>query len=48
VLIAKGMNDSQFQGNPPGRPDHNYQLPTMGRSLLRKVACDGDLRGVKA
>jgi len=42
------MNDSQFQGNPLVTLQHNYQLPPVGRSLWRKVARDGDLRGVKA
>src|SRR5262249_19178105 len=27
---------------------HNYQLPPVGRSFRRKVACDGEMRGVKA
>ena len=27
VVIAKGMNDSQFQGNPLVILQHNYQLP---------------------
>jgi hypothetical protein len=48
VVIAKGMNDSQFQGNPLVTLQHNYQLPPVGRTLWRKVARDGDLRGVKA
>jgi hypothetical protein len=48
VAIAKGMNDSQFAGNPLVTLQHNYQLPPVGRSLWQKVARDGDLRGVKA
>jgi hypothetical protein len=48
VVIAKGMNDSQFHGNPLVTPQHNYQLPPMDRLLWRKVVRDGDLRGVKA
>jgi hypothetical protein len=48
VVIPKGMNDSQVQGNPQVTVQHNYQLPPVGRSLWRKVARDDDLRGVTA
>ena len=48
VVIGKEVNDSQFQTNPLVTLQHNYQLPLVGRSLRRRVARDGDLRGVKA
>jgi hypothetical protein len=42
------MNDSQFAGDPLVTLQHNDQLHPVGRSQWRKVARDGDLRGVKA
>lgn len=48
VVIAKGMNDVQFQGNPLVTLGHSYHIPPCGKSLWRKYAKDGDLRGIKA
>src|SRR5215471_5044267 len=31
VVLAKGMNDSQFQGNPIVTLGHAYALPPVGR-----------------
>ena len=33
VVIAKGMNDSQFQANPLVTLQHAYSLPPVGKSL---------------
>jgi hypothetical protein len=52
VVIAKGMNDGQFQSNPLVTLGHAYDLPPVGRSLWRKRVKDGGgehaLVGVKA
>jgi hypothetical protein len=48
VVLARGMNDSQFKLNPIVTMQHAYYLPPVGWSLWRKVVKDGDLRGVKA
>jgi hypothetical protein len=48
VVIARGMNDSQFQGNPLVTLGHAYHLPPVGRSLWRKRVRDGELAGIKA
>jgi hypothetical protein len=48
VVIARGMNDSQFKLNPIVTMQHAYFLPPVGKSLWRKVVKDGELRGVKA
>ena len=48
VVLARGMNDSQFKLNPIVTLQHCYYLPPVGKSLWRKVVKDGDLRGVKA
>jgi hypothetical protein len=48
VVVAKGMNDSQFQGNPLVTLGHAYWLPPVGRSLWRRRVRDGALIGVKA
>jgi len=36
VVLARGMNDSQFQTNPLVTLGHAYHLPPVGRSLWRK------------
>jgi hypothetical protein len=41
VVIARGMNDSQFQANPIVTLSHAYWLPPVGRSLWRKRVKDG-------
>ena len=48
VVIAKGMNDSQFAANPLVTLQHAYSLPPVGKSLWRKRVKDGDFVGVKA
>jgi hypothetical protein len=48
VIIARGMNDAQFKYNPIVTFNHAYWAPPVGRSLWRKFARDGALRGIKA
>jgi hypothetical protein len=48
VVVAGGMNDSQFRLNPIVTMQHAYHLPPVGRSLWRKVVRDGERRGIKA
>lgn len=48
VVIARGLNDGQYQLNPIVTLQHQYHLPPVARSLWRKVVKDGDRRGVKA
>lgn len=48
VVIAKGMNESQFALNPLVTLNHCYHLPPVGKSLWRKRARDGDIAGIKA
>jgi hypothetical protein len=48
VVIARGMNDSQFRLNPIVTLQHQYQLPPVARSLWRKVVRDGGRKGIKA
>ena len=48
VVLAGGLNDEQFQLNPIVTMNHCYQVPPVGKSLWRKKATDGTIRGVKA
>jgi hypothetical protein len=48
VVLARGMNDSQFALNPVVTLNHSYWTPPVGRSLWRKRVKDGDRQGVKA
>lgn len=48
VVVARGMNDSQFQANPLVTLQHLYTLPPVGKSLWRKRVRDGNLVGIKA
>lgn len=48
VVVARGMDDSQFKLNPIVTLQHAYWLPPVGKSLWRKVVRDGPRRGVKA
>jgi hypothetical protein len=48
VVLAKGMNDSQFKQNPLVTFNHSYYSPPAGKSLWRKVTKDGEMKGVKA
>ena len=48
VVLARGMNDAQFQHNPLVTLGHAYWMPPVGKSLWRKRVKDGELVGVKA
>lgn len=48
VVIADGMDDSQFRANPLVTLQHKYELPPVGRSLWRRRVADGDRVGIKA
>src|SRR5260370_22212682 len=48
VIVARGMNDAQFQGNPLVTLGHAYWLPPVGKSLWRRRVKDGSLVGIKA
>jgi hypothetical protein len=48
VVVARGMNDAQFQANPLVTLGHAYHLPPVGRSLWRRRVKDGDTVGIKA
>jgi hypothetical protein len=48
IVVARGMNDSQFKANPIVTLQHCYHLPPVGRSLWRKRTKDGPTIGVKA
>src|SRR5437588_7329 len=48
VVVARGMNDAQFQANPLVTIGHAYHLPPVGRSLWRRRVKDGDTVGIKA
>jgi len=48
VVIAKGMNDSQYGLNPIVTLNHCYAMPPVGKSLWRKRSKDGAMVGIKA
>jgi hypothetical protein len=48
VVLARGMNDSQFAQNPLVTMGHNYWCAPVGKSLWRKKTKDGDVLGIKA
>lgn len=48
VVLADGMDDSHYQLNPIVTLNHAYDQPPVGRSLWRRRANDGPLRGIKA
>jgi hypothetical protein len=48
VVLARGMNDSQYKLNPIVTMQHAYSMPPVGKSLWRKVVRDGVQHGVKA
>lgn len=48
VVVAKGMDDSQFSANPIVTLGHAYYLPPVGKSLWRKRVRDGQRVGIKA
>ncbi len=52
VVLARGMNDGQFQSNPVVTLGHHYDLPPVGRSLWRRRVKDGappdGVTGIKA
>src|SRR6516165_12305821 len=41
VVLARGMDDSQFKLNPIVTLQHVYTLPPVGKSLWRKVVKGG-------
>jgi hypothetical protein len=48
VVIAKGMNDSQFQGNPQVTLQHTYQLPPItGYSVSSNVLLQDSAFGLE-
>ncbi|MFO0929151.1 MAG: hypothetical protein U0736_19365 [Gemmataceae bacterium] len=42
VVVAAGMDDSQFRLNPVVTLGHDYSLPPVGRSVWRRRVRDGD------
>ena len=40
IVLAKGMDDSQFALNPIVTLNHDYSIPPIGRSLWRKFVKD--------
>jgi hypothetical protein len=48
VVMAKGMNDSQYAMNPIVTLNHDYTATPIGRSLWRKYYTDGETTGIKA
>jgi hypothetical protein len=48
VVLARGMDDTQFRLNPLVTLGHDYDLPAVGRSLWRRRVRDGELVGIKA
>lgn len=48
IVLARGMDDSQFKLNPIVTLQHAYWLPPVGKSLWRRVVRDGPRSGVKA
>jgi hypothetical protein len=48
VVVARGMNDTQFQANPLVTLGHAYWMPPVGKSLWRRRVKDGPLVGIKA
>jgi hypothetical protein len=48
VVLARGLNDSQFVLNPIVTLNHAYGAAPVGKSLWRKRYRDGDTVGIKA
>jgi hypothetical protein len=48
IVVAAGMDDSQFALNPIVTLQHAYAMPPVGRSVWRRRVREGALRGVKA
>jgi hypothetical protein len=48
VVLARGMDDSQFRLNPLVTLGHDYDLPPVGRSAWRRRVRDGAMVGIKA
>jgi hypothetical protein len=48
VVLAGGMDDSQYRLNPIVTLGHDYLQAPVGRSLWRRRAKEGDMRGIKA
>ena len=48
VVSARGMDNSHYLKNPIVTLGHNYQAPSIGRSIWQKRVKDGPLIGIKA
>src|SRR5262245_11163560 len=48
VVLASGMDDSQYRLNPLVTLGHDYQLPPVGTSGWRRRISEGGLTGIKA
>ena len=48
IVLAAGMDDSHYRLNPIVTLNHAYDQPPVGRSLWRRKARDGPMRGIKA
>lgn len=48
VVLASGMDDSQYRLNPLVTLGHDYQLPPVGSCAWRRRASEGGRIGVKA
>jgi hypothetical protein len=48
VVLARGMDDRQFNLNPIVTLNHAYHMPPVGQSLWRLPSLDNGRRGIKA
>lgn len=48
IVLASGMDDTHFKGNPVVTLDHKYHIPPVGLSLWRRRMREGDTKGIKA
>jgi hypothetical protein len=48
VVLASGMDDSQYRLNPLVTLGHDYQLPPVGTCAWRRRANENGLSGIKA
>ncbi|MEY4392816.1 MAG: hypothetical protein RL595_65 [Planctomycetota bacterium] len=48
VVLAGGMDDTQFAANPVVTWNHEYEIPPVGLSAWRKPAREGKHRGIRA
>ena len=42
VVLARGMDDAQFQGNPLVTLGHAYWMPPVGRSPIPALQTSGE------